>query len=53
MSAAHAIHLFSGPETLIIAALNYFLPRLTRREVFFAVAVPPGYRETLFFRHAQ
>ena len=31
---------------LLIAALNHFLPRLTRREIFFAVTVSHGYRET-------
>ncbi len=31
---------------LLVAAMNHFLPRLTRREVYFAVTVSSGYRET-------
>src|SRR5208282_3501442 len=31
---------------LIVAALNHFLPRLTRREIFFSVTISSGYRET-------
>jgi len=31
---------------LIVATLNHFLPRLTRREIFFSVTVSSGYRET-------
>jgi len=33
-------------EILIVAALIHLLPRLTRREIFFAVTVSSGYRET-------
>jgi uncharacterized membrane protein len=51
MATPDVIHIVFAITILVIAALNYFLPRLTRRELFFAVTVSHAYREAPGARH--
>jgi len=46
MGAPYAMDLFLITVLLFIAGLNHILPRLSRREIFFAVTLSSSYRET-------